>query len=145
MTPWTAACQAPLSMGFSRQKYWSGLPFPPPGDPIIFYHSLLLVPSIFPNIRVFSNELTLCSPMDCSLSGSPVHGILQAKVLEWVASAFSVSYPSLWTLHAHAFTSSWHSGSILIAVVPGESERSLIQKSQSLHKCKESKQRLFPH
>ena len=32
MTLWTVACQAPLSMGFSRQQYWSGLPFPPPGD-----------------------------------------------------------------------------------------------------------------
>ena len=31
-TPWTLACQAPLSVGFSRQEYWSGLPFPPPGD-----------------------------------------------------------------------------------------------------------------
>jgi len=31
-TLWTVACQAPLSMGFSRQKYWSGLPSPPPGD-----------------------------------------------------------------------------------------------------------------
>ena len=30
--PWTVACQAPLSMGFSRQEYWSGLPFPSPGD-----------------------------------------------------------------------------------------------------------------
>ena len=30
--PWTGACQAPLSMGFSRQEYWSGLPFPSPGD-----------------------------------------------------------------------------------------------------------------
>ena len=29
---WTVAHQAPLSMGFSRQEYWSGLPFPPPGD-----------------------------------------------------------------------------------------------------------------
>ena len=29
-TPWTVACQAPLSMGFSRQEYWSGLPFPTP-------------------------------------------------------------------------------------------------------------------
>ena len=29
---WTVACQAPLSMGFSQQEYWSGLPFPPPGD-----------------------------------------------------------------------------------------------------------------
>ena len=31
-TPWTAAHQAPPSMGFSRQEYWSGLPFPSPGD-----------------------------------------------------------------------------------------------------------------
>ena len=31
-TPWTVACQAPLSMGFSRQECWSGLPFPYPGD-----------------------------------------------------------------------------------------------------------------
>ena len=31
-TPWIIACQAPLPMGFSRQKYWSGLPFPSPGD-----------------------------------------------------------------------------------------------------------------
>ena len=31
-TPWTVAHQAPLSMGLFRQEYWSGLPFPPPGD-----------------------------------------------------------------------------------------------------------------
>ena len=31
-TPWAVARQAPLSMGFSRQGYWSGLPCPPPGD-----------------------------------------------------------------------------------------------------------------
>ena len=31
-TPWTVACQAPLSMGFSRQEYWSGLVFSSPGD-----------------------------------------------------------------------------------------------------------------
>ena len=32
VTPWTVACQAPLSMGFSRQEYWSGLLCPPPED-----------------------------------------------------------------------------------------------------------------
>ena len=32
VTQWTAACQAPLSMGFSRKEYWSGVPCPPPGD-----------------------------------------------------------------------------------------------------------------
>ena len=31
-TPWTVALQVPLSMGYFRQEYWSGLPFPPPGD-----------------------------------------------------------------------------------------------------------------
>ena len=45
MTPWTVARQAPLSMGFSRQEYWSGLPFPSPGalpDPGIEPGSLTL-------------------------------------------------------------------------------------------------------
>ena len=32
VTPWTVACQAPQSMRFPRQEYWSGLPFPSPGD-----------------------------------------------------------------------------------------------------------------
>ena len=32
VTPWTVVYQGPLSMGFSRQEYWSGLPFPSPGD-----------------------------------------------------------------------------------------------------------------
>ena len=32
VTAWTVACLAPLSMGFSSQEYWSGLPCPPPGD-----------------------------------------------------------------------------------------------------------------
>ena len=32
VTPWSVACQAPLSMGLSRQEYWSRLPFPSPGD-----------------------------------------------------------------------------------------------------------------
>ena len=31
VTPWTVDCEAPLSVGFSRQEYWSGLPFPSPG------------------------------------------------------------------------------------------------------------------
>ena len=32
VTPWTIALQAPLSIRLSRQEYWSGLPFPPPGE-----------------------------------------------------------------------------------------------------------------
>ena len=128
MIPWTAACPSPLSMEFSRQEYWSGLPFPSPRDHpdlemkprsptlqadfyqlnhcsvqfslsvksdslqphelpharpplsitncrslprpmatelmmpsnhLILCHPLLLLPSIFPSIRVFSTELAL--------------------------------------------------------------------------------------
>ena len=39
--------------------------------------------------EVTQSCLTLCNPMDCSLPGSPLHGILQARVLEWVAISFS--------------------------------------------------------
>ena len=41
-TPWTVACQASLSMGFSRQEYWSGLPFPSPGIKLASLVSLTL-------------------------------------------------------------------------------------------------------
>ena len=50
MTPWTIARQAPLSMGFSRQEYWSGLPVPGPGD--------LLDPGIEPGSALQSDSLT---------------------------------------------------------------------------------------
>ena len=76
-TPWTTACQAPLSMGFSRQEYWSGLPFTPP---VIKYEVN----------EVAQSCPTLCDPMDCSLLGSSVHGIFQARILEWIAVVFSI-------------------------------------------------------
>ena len=75
VTPQTAAHQAPLSLGFSRQEHWSGLPFPSP-----MHESESEVAQSFP---------TLSDPMDCSLPGSSAHGIFQARVLEWVAIAFS--------------------------------------------------------
>ena len=51
VTPWTVAHQAPPSMGFSRQEYWSGLPFPSPGDlpnPGIEPRSLTLQADLYP-------------------------------------------------------------------------------------------------
>ena len=68
-----AAQRAPLSLGFSRQEHWSGLPFPSP----------------MRESEVAQSCPTLSDPMDCSLPGSSVHGIFQARVLEWVAIAFS--------------------------------------------------------
>ena len=39
--------------------------------------------------RLVSQSCPVCDPMDCSLSGSSLHGVLQARILEWVAIAFS--------------------------------------------------------
>ena len=53
--PWTAACQAPLSMGFSRQEYWTGLPFPSPGD--------LPDPGIKPRSPILQADSLLSEPL----------------------------------------------------------------------------------
>ena len=66
-----AAHQAPPSLGFSRQEHWSGLPFPSPVH----------------ESEVAQSCPTLSDPIDCSLPGSSVHGIFQARVLEWGAIA----------------------------------------------------------
>ena len=94
VTPWTVARQAPLSVGFSRQEYWSGLPFPPPGDlpdPGIEPVSPALAGRFSTTECVLSCLLcpTFCGPVDCSPPGSSVHGIFKATVLEWVAISSS--------------------------------------------------------
>ena len=135
-TAWTVANQAPLSMEFSQQQCWSGLPFHSPGDlPDLGTEprSLPLQAHPFPSetmeqysavkrderliqlsmwrnpenptlsersqtpkaaycmilSEVAQSCPTLCDSMDCSLPGFSVHGIFQARVLEWVAISFS--------------------------------------------------------
>ena len=135
-TPWTAAYQAPLSMGFSRQEYWSGVPSPSPNSKIdlFTYRNPINNKSVQFSRSVMSNSLrphrrqptrlprpwdspgkntgvgchfllqcmkvkseseiaqscpTLSNSMDCSPPGSSIHGIFQARVLEWGAIAFS--------------------------------------------------------
>ena len=81
VTPWTASPQTLLSMEFPKQEYWSGLPFPSPGA--------LPDPGSEPvHAQLLQSCLTLCDPKDCSLPGSSVHEILQARILEWVAIPF---------------------------------------------------------
>ena len=133
VTPWTVACQAPLSVGFSRQEYWSGLPFPS-----LKPHSkqrlkkkkencsgytryeenrikahckrdqITKEPSSrrgskgttkqSENMKKKGNNkslcmhayslqscLTLCNPMGHGPPVSSVYGILQARILQWVA------------------------------------------------------------
>ena len=142
MTQWTASCQASLSItnSWSLPKLMS-IECVMPCNNLILCLPLLLLLSIFPSIRVFSNESvlhirwpkywnfsfsislsseysglisliidwleliaalaaapaakslqscpTLSDPMDCSLPGSSIHGIFQARVLEWGAMSFS--------------------------------------------------------
>ena len=90
-----------LSMGFPRQEYWSGAPFPSPGDfpgseieptsPALAGGFFVTEPPGKPEwftcllAKSLQSCLTLCDPMDCSPLGSSVHRILQARILEWVA------------------------------------------------------------
>ena len=71
----TPAHPALPSLGFSRQEHWSGLPFPSPMRESEKWKG--------------SRVQLLLNPMDCSLPGSSIHGIFQARVLEWGTIAFS--------------------------------------------------------
>ena len=67
-TPWTAAHQAPPSMGFSRQEYWSAVP-----SPSLMYAAAATTTK---SLQLFP---TLCDPIDVSPPGFPVPGILQVS------------------------------------------------------------------
>ena len=120
--PKTVACQAPLSPGFSRRGYCSGLPLPPPGD-LLHRDWICISRASFTAGRLFTTEPSgsLLSTCVCVLGRSVVsdsathglvahqaplsrlwkgiHGILQARILEWVAISFSrgSSQPRHWT------------------------------------------------
>ena len=55
-------------------------------------HTLSLSLSLSLYVLAAQSGLTLCNPMDCGLPGSSVHEILQARILEWVASSCSYTY-----------------------------------------------------
>ena len=79
VTLWTAAYQAPPSMGFSRQNTeWVAISFSNAGKWKV-------------KVKLLSH-IWLSNLMDCSLPGSSVHGMFQARVLEWGAIAFSKIY-----------------------------------------------------
>ena len=96
--PWTIARQAPLSMGFPRQEYWSGLPFPSPGDlpePGIKPEALALSGRFFTTEPPGKPLYVLCAacsvvqlcpplfnPVDCCPPGSSLHWIILAGILE---------------------------------------------------------------
>ena len=81
-TPWTIAYQAPPSMGFSRQQYWSGLPFPSPGD--------LPDPGIEPGSPGFQADTLTSEPPGKSLNCT-THSWIVA-LLRWRGLSNSMSY-----------------------------------------------------
>ena len=107
--PWTVARQHPLSMGFSKQEYWSGLPFPFPGEKNLpspgiepasptssaleggfFTTSAPWVKTPCCLVAKSCHRVQLfCDPIDCRPSSCSIHGISLAKILEWVAISFS--------------------------------------------------------
>ena len=104
-TPWTVAHQAPLSMGFSRQEYWSGLPFPSLGDlpdpgieprsPALQADALTSEPPGKPRVKqILSYEvvilnlgterlkcITLMAKQQKESSNTPVTNVLRAAVV----------------------------------------------------------------
>ena len=102
--PGIIACQSPLSLGFSSQEYWSGLPCFSPGDlpnpeieprsPSLQEVSLLSEPlgksfTINAAAAAAAKSLQSCDPIDGSPPASSVPGILQARIPEWVVISFS--------------------------------------------------------
>ena len=81
MTPWIVDLQAPLSMGFSRQEYWSGLPFLPPGD--------------LPNPGIKATSPALASGFfTTEPAGKPLH--IPAKPLPVQTPAPGSNYTHFW-------------------------------------------------
>ena len=102
-TPTTVACQTPLSMGFPGKDAGKGCHcllrgiFPDLGielmSPALAGGFFTTEPArkarIDSESEVAQSYLTLCDPMDCSLPGTSIHGILQARILEWVTISLS--------------------------------------------------------
>ena len=136
--------------GFQRLPAFLGLWSLPPSKPAVtsqvslplhpsdccLHHHIsfltlnLLLPSFTSRVLVPHLCLTLCDPMGCSLPGSSVHGVLQARIPEWVAmpSSRESSWPRDWT---RISCGSWITGSFCITELPGLP--SVFTRQQSLY------------
>ena len=109
VTPWTVAHHAPLSMGFSRQEYWSGLPCPPPED--------LLNPGIEPRSPALQED-----SLQAELSGKP-------NALFIIKNLFAKLDRTLFTITFRRYSKEWFIDSIRIYGVFGEGNGNPLQCS----------------
>ena len=110
-TQWTVACQPPLSMGVSRQEYWSGLPFPSPGDlpdPGIEPTSLAspaLAGEFFTNCATWEAQHIYFPPdkwvgkKSCQRISGKVNGVMDGNVSAWNRVRFRNSIHFCWFPH----------------------------------------------
>ena len=85
VTPWSIASQVPLSLGFSQQGYWSGLPFPPPGE-LPWSRHQTHVSCI--GRQIFTTEPSGNPTTDCSVQFSSVQSLsrVQLFVTPWITA-----------------------------------------------------------
>ena len=125
MTPWTVACQSPLSMEFSRQEYWSGLPFPSsgdlpdpglePGSPTVQADSLQSDPPLYSNNKIknfntFKSFQKAQSDLNRSFNMSFKHPPAMSGAWTYrlsISLAVSCSLSTSTAAHTHACTHSY--------------------------------------
>ena len=134
VTPWTAAYQAPPSMGFSRQEYWSGLPLPSPIRVII---RLL---NIVGSVRWTSWHLFIIQPRDCPW------GCKELDTTEWLhftSLHFQGLNPDF--LHCRRFFTIWATREALIDIGYFKTTLYVVQYYQFINKCNSNSNTSFKY
>ena len=106
VTPWTAAHQAPPSMGFSRQKYWSGVPLPSLQESLSITKSRSLLKLMSIESMMLSNHLNLCRPL---LLPPLIFHSIQGLFME---SVHRIRWPKYWSFTFSISPSNQYSGLI---------------------------------
>ena len=120
MTPWTAACQASLSLSASQSLPTSmSIESVMPSTQLILCHPLHLLPSIFPSISIFSNEPAVCirCPKYWSFSNSPskeYSGLISFKIDWFDLFAFQRTLESLLQHHSSKASVLWCSAFFIV-------------------------------